>query len=97
VQLQASAWGSDLDGLMALARFGDGIVLAPDFCALPPPMLTQGAGVTGPALVNVLPGWRLLAGIETVQALTLPMPAASETARALVRFVRDALSSSSPS
>jgi hypothetical protein len=45
------------------------------------------------ALVDVLPGWRLLAGLDTVQALTLPMPAGSESARALVRFVREALAS----
>jgi hypothetical protein len=30
--LQASAWGSDLDGLIALARHGAGIVIAADFC-----------------------------------------------------------------
>ncbi|WP_415840548.1 hypothetical protein, partial [Roseateles saccharophilus] len=35
---------------------------------------------------------RLQAGLEAVQALTLAMPAGSETARALVRFVREALS-----
>ena len=44
-----------------------------------------------PLLAGVLPGWRVLVGIETVQALTLPMPAGSETARALVRYVREAL------
>ena len=91
VMLQASAWGSDLEGLIALARYGSGVVLAPDFCVeavagLPEPR------IGGPALVNVLPGWRLQAGIETVQALTLPVPAGSETARALVRFVRQRLS-----
>ena len=43
------------------------------------------------ALVDVLPGWQLLAGLDTVQALTLPVPAGSESARALVRFVREAL------
>jgi hypothetical protein len=29
--------------------------------------------------------------LDTVQALTLPLPAGSESARALVRFVREAL------
>lgn len=96
VTLQAAAWGSDLDGLIALARHGGGVVLAPDFCVTAP------AGVRaqdqlddwrGPGLQDVLPGWRLLVGVETVQALTLPMPAASETSRALVRFIRDSLRS----
>lgn len=96
VQLQASAWGSDLDGLIALARYGNGIVLAPDFCVEPSPGLVAACGrdpaaAVGPALIDALPGWRMLAGFDTVQALTLPLPAGSETARALVRFVREAL------
>jgi len=94
VVLQASAWGSDLDGLIALARHGAGVVIAPDFCVEPVASL-QGPeadrGVTAPPLYNVLPGWRLLVGLDTVQALTLPLPAGSETARTLVRFVRDTL------
>lgn len=95
VSLQAVAWGSDLDGLIALARHGAGIVIAPDFCVEPVPALQEidampGSGPT-PALEDVLPGWRLLVGFDTVQALTLPLPAGSETARALVRFVRDIL------
>lgn len=105
VSVQASAWGSDLDGLIALARHGDGIVLAPDFCVHPPSGLLSGANealgpdgavppAAGTALVDLLPGWRLMVGIETVQALTLPLRAGSETARALVRFVREALGSS---
>lgn len=95
VSLQASAWGSDLDGLIALARHGAGLVIAPDFCVEPIAALQEigappGPGMT-PSLRNVLPGWRLVAGFDTVQALTLPLPAGSETARALVRFVRDSL------
>ena len=94
VSLQASAWGSDLDGLIALARHGAGLVIAPDFCVEPVPAL-QAIGVMPdlglPPLRNMLPGWRLLVGLDTVQALTLPLPAGSEAARALVRFVRDAL------
>ncbi|HEY8879792.1 MAG TPA: LysR family transcriptional regulator [Roseateles sp.] len=95
VSLQACAWGSDLDGLVALARHGSGVVIAPDFCVEPIPALRD-AGVAldaapAPLLRNVLPGWRLLVGFDTVQALTLPLPAGSETARALVRFARDML------
>lgn len=95
VQLQAVAWGSDLEGLIAVARHGGGIVLAPDFCVTPPAgvMAAGGDGETSvKSLEDILPGWRMLAGLETVQALTLPMPAGSETARALVRYVREALS-----
>lgn len=101
VQVQASAWGSDLDGLIALARHGNGIVLAPDFCVEPMPasITIHGDSVgrpgapagSGSQLIDVLPGWHMLAGLDTVQALTLPLPAGSETARALVRFVREAL------
>ena len=43
-------------------------------------------------LVDVLPGWRLTVKEgEWIQALSLPMPAGSETARALVRFIKEAL------
>lgn len=100
ISLQATAWGSDLDGLIALARHGNGIVLAPDFCVQPPVGLRASAPVQSSSgrhgdadaeLVNALPGWRLVVDLETVQALTLPLPAGSETARALVRFARDAL------
>lgn len=95
VALQASAWGSDLDGLVELARHGAGVVIAPDFC-VEPVLALQGRNsappvAAAPPLRDVLPGWRLLVGLDTVQALTLPLPAGSDTARALVRFVRDAL------
>ena len=106
VSLQASAWGSDLDGLSALAQHGNGVVLAPDFCVrLPVSLRTADRNETesddaplgsGTGLVDVLPGWRLMVGMETVQALTLPLPAGSETARVLVRFVREALGSAKP-
>ncbi len=96
VTLQASAWGSDLDGLVALARHGAGVVIAPDFCVEPVTALSDGDDVAdgdvAQPLQNLLPGWRLLVGLDAVQALTLPLPAGSETARALVRFVRDGLS-----
>lgn len=98
VQLQACAWGHDLDGLIALARWGDGIVLAPDFCVEgvatsfgSPDAAMSASSADTVDLVDILPGWQLVAGIDTVHALTLPMPAGSETARALVRFVRDSL------
>ena len=80
-ELRAGAWGNDLDALMAMARHGTGVVLCPDFCVAP-----------GSGLVDVLPGWRLdVQEGEWIQALSLPMPAGSETARALVRFMREAL------
>lgn len=91
VTLQACAWGSDLEGLIALARHGNGIVLAPDFCVEAVP----GVGYeppNSPQLHDVLPGWRMLAGIDTVQALTLPLPVGSENSRILVRYIREALS-----
>lgn len=40
--------------------------------------------------MNVLPGLATAGRPETAQALTLPLPAGSETAHRLVRFVRDA-------
>ena len=78
VDLQASAWGTDLDALLALAQAGGGIAVAPDYCVMPD---------LNPVLEDVLPGWRLQMGFDVVHALTLPLPAGSETARSLVRFV----------
>ncbi|MFG6468290.1 LysR family transcriptional regulator [Roseateles sp. BYS87W] len=101
VTLQASTWGSDLDGLIALSLHGAGTVMAPDFCVEPavaPADLHRGSAATLPStssMQNRLPGWRMMLGLETVQALTLPLPAGSETARALVRFIREALGGSS--
>jgi DNA-binding transcriptional LysR family regulator len=81
LNLQAAAWGNDLDALLVMARHGGGVVLCPDFC------VTPGAG-----LIDVLPGWRLdVKEGEWMQALTLPMPAGSETARALLRYLREQL------
>lgn len=83
LSLRASTWGNDLDALLQMARHGDGLVLCPEFCIGP-----------DSGLVDLLPGWRLaLSEGDAIQALTLPMPAGSETARALVRFVREALGS----
>jgi DNA-binding transcriptional LysR family regulator len=79
LSLQASAWGNDLDALLVMARHDGGVVLAPDFCVPP----TAG-------LVDVLPGWRLeVQEGEWIQALTLGLPAGSETARELLRFLRE--------
>jgi DNA-binding transcriptional LysR family regulator len=88
VNLHASAWGSDLEALISCARHGAGIVLAPDFCVNSPV-----GGCPKDELVDLLPEWQLLAGVDTVQALTLPQPAGSENARFLVRFIREALAS----
>jgi DNA-binding transcriptional LysR family regulator len=64
-----------------MARHGEGVVLCPDFCVGPQS-----------GLVDLLPGWRMSVNEgEWIQALTLPMPVGSETARALVRYVREAL------
>lgn len=79
--LQACAWGNDVESFLVMARHGAGVVPMPDFCV-----------PAGDALIDLLPGWRLVVPEgEAVQALTLPAPAASETARALVRFVREEL------
>lgn len=81
LNLRAAAWGNDLDALLLMARHGDGVVLSPDFCVPPE------AG-----LVDLLPGWRLdVQEGEWIQALTLGVPAGSETARELLRFLREAL------
>ncbi|MDM4767796.1 LysR family transcriptional regulator [Pelomonas sp. SE-A7] len=86
VSMQAASWGSDLEALLAMARSGGGLAPAPDFCV-----------PADDALVDRLPGWRLVvAEGEWVQALTLPVPAASETARALVAFVRAELGTAAP-
>lgn len=96
VPLQAAAWGSDLDALVALAQHGGGVVLAPDFC-IPEVAADAAAGeavmgtrVSG-VLQDLLPGWEVALDLNRVQALTLPMPAGSESARALVRWVREGL------
>lgn len=74
----------DFDALVALARAGGGIVLAPHYCVQ--------ADIERGLLADVLPGWHLpLAEGAAIQALTLPHPAASESVRRLVRFVREAL------
>ncbi len=84
IDLNPVVTSEDVDGLVALARAGGGIVLAPHYCVQ--------ADIVRRSLVDVLPGWHLpLAEGATIQALTLPHPVASEIARQLVRFVREAL------
>ena len=82
MELRACAWGGDIESLLAMARAGGGVVMAPDFCV-----------PSGDVLIDLLPGWRLVVTEgEWVQALTLPAPAGSETARAFVAFARAELS-----
>lgn len=80
VEVQGSCHSEDLDSLIGLAQAGMGVVLAPDYAVAP--ALRHGT------LIDLLPGWALqIAEGYTVQALTLPLPLAPASARALVNFV----------
>jgi DNA-binding transcriptional LysR family regulator len=80
VDAQGMSYSEDLDSLIGLALAGMGVVLAPDYGVAEP--------VKAGRLVDLLPGWSLqITEGYTVQALTLPLPLASASARALVRFV----------
>lgn len=84
VNIQPTVVGDDLGTLQAIAAGGGGVVFAPDYCVR--------EQLAREALVNVLPGWTLPVNEgHTLVALTLPLSAAPESARALVHFVRDAL------
>ncbi len=84
VELQSQVSADNLEALLALARAGCGVVLAPDFCVRQD--LAQGR------LVDVLPEWELPIGEgDCVQALTLPAATAGANARALVRMVAQQL------
>lgn len=84
VELQGEVFSEDMDSLIALAVSGCGVVLAPDYCARE--LLARGQ------LIDLLPAWQLpIPEGDTVQALTLPLPVCSESARELVRFVADRL------
>ena len=84
VTLAPAMLGDDTGTLQAAARAGGGIYFAADYCVADD--LARGL------LVDALPGWQLPVAVgSTVQALTLPLGVAPEGARALVRFVRDAL------
>ncbi|HLL11516.1 MAG TPA: LysR substrate-binding domain-containing protein [Rubrivivax sp.] len=84
VDIQPTVTGDDLGTLQSVAAAGGGVVFAPDYCVR--------EQVARKALINVLPGWSLPVNEgNTLLALTLPVSAAPESARALVHFVRDAL------
>lgn len=84
VALAPAVVADDLSTLLAIARAGAGVVLAPDFAVA--------ADLAEGRLVDVLPQWRLpIAQGDRLVALTLPQPTAPEAARALVRFVAAAL------
>ena len=90
VSLQPAMLGDDMGTLQASARAGGGVFFAPDFCVSDD--LARGL------LVDALPGWFLpLPEGHTVQALTLPLSAAPDSARALVHHVRAALSAAGAS
>lgn len=81
VAIEPTMVGDDLATLQAVAAAGGGIVFTPDYAAR--------AEVSARQLVDVLPGWRLpVAEGDTLQALTLPVNVAPESARALVHHVR---------
>jgi len=88
VTVRPAIVADDVGSLLAVARAGGGVVFAPDFCARDD--LARGT------LVEALPGWRLpIPEGDAVQAITLPLAVAPESARTLVRFVREALASRS--
>ncbi len=84
VTIEPAMVGDDLGTLQAVAAAGGGIVFTPDYAVR--------AELKAKALVNALPGWRLpVAEGDTLQALTLPVAVAPESARALVHHVRQGL------
>ncbi len=84
VTLAPAMLGDDSGTLQAAARAGGGVYFAADYCVSDD--LQRGL------LVDALPGWHLPVAVgSAVQALTLPLAVAPESARALVHFVRDAL------
>ncbi|NRF72153.1 LysR family transcriptional regulator [Aquincola sp. S2] len=83
VAVRPATAGDDIDSLVAMARAGGGIVLAPDYCVQ--------QDLQAGRLIDVLPGWQYPVGDGVcIQALTLPPASAGETARELVKFVREA-------
>ena len=80
VEAKGHVFSDDLDCLVALSLVGCGVVLAPDYSVRH--LLSSGQ------LIDLLPDWHLpIAEGDTIQALTLPLPLAPESARAFVRFV----------
>lgn len=86
VTIEPAMMGDDAGTLQAAARAGAGVLFAADFSVEED--LSRGL------LVEALPGWHLPVPVgSSVQALTLPVSDAPESARALVRHVREALGS----
>ncbi|MDP2418574.1 MAG: LysR substrate-binding domain-containing protein [Hydrogenophaga sp.] len=84
VELPSHISADNLEALVELARRGQGVVLAPDFCVRD--------DVAAGRLLNLLPDWELpIAEGDRVQALTLPVHTAGANARALVRMVAQRL------
>lgn len=84
VELQPHISADSLESLVALARLGQGVVLAPDFCVQ--------EDLAAGRLHNMLPDWHLpIAEGDCVQALTLPVHTAGANARALVHLVSQRL------
>ncbi|WP_439115059.1 substrate binding domain-containing protein [Hydrogenophaga sp.] len=84
VELSSHISADNLEVLVELARRGQGVVLAPDFCVRD--------DVAAGRLLNLLPDWELpIAEGHCVQALTLPVHTAGANARALVRMVAQRL------
>ncbi|TXH87562.1 MAG: LysR family transcriptional regulator [Rhodoferax sp.] len=89
VELHPHISADNLEALLELARLGQGVVLAPDFCVQ--------KDVAAGRLHNLLPDWHLpIAEGDCVQALTLPVHTAGANARALVRLVAQRLASPAP-
>lgn len=81
-------YSEDMDSLVGLALAGAGVVLAPDYAVRD----ALGDG----RLIELLPGWSLqLTEGYLVQALTLALPLAPASARALVNFVAERLAPAS--
>lgn len=84
VELQPHISADSLEALVTLARLGQGVVLAPDFCVE--------EDLAAGRLYDMLPDWHLpIAEGDCVQALTLPVHTAGTNARALVRLVAQRL------
>jgi DNA-binding transcriptional LysR family regulator len=84
VAIEPAMVGDELGTLQAAARAGGGIYFSPDFAVRD--------DVQRGLLVDALPGWQLpVPESNLVQALTLPMNVAPQSARELVRFMREEL------
>jgi len=85
VEAEVHVFSDNLGSLIGLALAGCGVVLAPDYSVRH--LLDSGQ------LIDLLPNWQLpIPNGDTIQALTLPLPMAPESARAFVGFVKKRLS-----